>query len=126
MTQTNRHDPAAADDLFDQIVPMYLDKPQVILGKAFHNDVLKVNDKIFAMVVRGQLVVKLRADQASELIAGGDAVAFEPRKGRQMKEWIAVDPPRSCTDRHWERLVADAYGYVVTLPKATRTRSESR
>jgi predicted DNA-binding protein (MmcQ/YjbR family) len=126
MTKTNRHDPAAAEDLFDQIVPAYLGKPQVNLGKAFHNDVLKVNDKIFAMVVRGQLVVKVRADQAAALIAAGDAVAFEPRKGRKMKEWIAVDPPRSCTDRGWERLVADAYGYVAALPKATRTRSKSR
>jgi predicted DNA-binding protein (MmcQ/YjbR family) len=126
MTETSRHDPASAEDLFDQIVPAYLGKPQVHLGKAFHNDVLKVNDKIFAMVVRGQLVVKVRADQAAALRAAGDAVAFEPRKGRKMREWIAVDPPQSCTDRQWERLVADAYGYVATLPKAARARRKTR
>ena len=70
-------------------------------ARLFHNDVLKVNNKIFAMLVRGRLVVKVSADQATALIAANEAVAFEPRNGRKMKEWVTADPPRSPTDRSW-------------------------
>ena len=54
-------------------------------------------------------------------------MAFEPRDGRKMKEWVAVDPPLSSTDRRWERLVADAYDYVASLlPGAKRSERMAR
>ena len=56
-----------AEDLFDALVSVYVNKSDVHVGKAFHNDALKVNDKIFAMLVRRQLVVKVPADQAAAL-----------------------------------------------------------
>jgi hypothetical protein len=46
----------SAEDLFDALVSVYVDKSEVHLGNVFHKDVLKVNDKIFAMLVRRQLV----------------------------------------------------------------------
>lgn len=120
LSNKNRQCVPGAEDLFDDLVHVYLDRIDVSLEKVFHNDVLKVNNKIFAMVVRGQLVLKVPANQASSLIATSEAVAFEPRNGRKMKEWIAVDPSRSKTDQRWDELVAIAYGYVASLPKTAR------
>ncbi len=79
-----------AQGLFDQIAAEYLARPGVTYGRIWHNDGLKVNNKIFAMIVRDELVVKVPAGQAAQLIDAGDGVAFEPRPGRRMKEWVVV------------------------------------
>ena len=101
-----------AQGLFDQIAAEYLAKPGVTYGRIWHNDGLKVNNKIFAMIVRDQLVVKVEAGQAGQLIDAGDGVAFEPRPGRRMKEWVVVG---SAEDQLWRRLIADAFRYGTAL-----------
>jgi hypothetical protein len=96
-------------ELFDQIVAAYTREPGVTFGRAWHNEGLTVDGRIFAMVVRDGLVVKVPADQAADLIEQGRGTAFEPRPGRTMREWIVVDghdPTR------WRRLIADAHHYV--------------
>lgn len=103
--------------LFGDIAADYLRRPGVAYGRIWHNDGLKVNDKIFAMVVRDQLVVKVPAAEAAELVAAGSGTLFEPRPGRAMREWVsvaAVDPPR------WRQLVADAFAYGCALTRKRR------
>ena|SRR5947209_7840453 len=105
-----------AQNLFDALTADYHNKPGVTVGRIWHNDGLKVNDKIFAMVVRNRLVVKLPKSQASALTASGEAVPFEPRPGRPMKEWIMVDPPSDPADlSRWRQFIAEAYAYVAAL-----------
>src|SRR5260370_8276464 len=63
---------------------------------------LKVQNKIFAMLVEGKLVVKLPKHRVEALIASGAGERFDPRHdGRLMKEWITVDPEleAGCLDR---------------------------
>ena len=55
---------------------------------------LKIGGKFFAMVARGELVVKLPAARVDELEASGTGRRFEPGKGRRMKEWIGVEAGR--------------------------------
>jgi hypothetical protein len=51
---------------------------------------LKVRGKIFAMLVRGDLVFKLPVATVDRLVAGG-AKRFDPRgDGRVMKEWVVL------------------------------------
>lgn len=59
--------------LFDELADAYLQLPGVSYGRILHNQGLKVNGKIFAMVVRDQLVVKIPAARAAELVADGEA-----------------------------------------------------
>jgi hypothetical protein len=95
-------------ELFDALAGDYLARPGVTYGRIWHSDGLKVNNKIFAMVVRDELVVKVPAAQAGALCADGGGTAFEPRPGRPMKEWVVVAAP----DRgRWRDLIADAYRY---------------
>ena len=106
-----------AAELFGDIAADYLGRPGVAYGRIWHNDGLKVNDKIFAMVVRDQLVVKVPAAQAAELVAAGSGAPFEPRPGRAMREWVsvaAIDPQR------WRQLVADAFDYGTALTAKQR------
>lgn len=101
-----------ARDLFDRLAGEYLGRPGVDYGRIWHNDGLTVHTKIFAMVVRGQLVLKLPAAQAEQLRTDGAAVAFEPRPGRPMREWVCLDPPTGrAGEKRWRELIADAYAY---------------
>jgi hypothetical protein len=52
---------------------------------------LKVNGKIFAMMSsKGDFVVKLSTERVSELVRVGRGAAFDPGRGRLMKQWLVV------------------------------------
>ncbi len=53
---------------------------------------LTTRGKVFAMVVKGELVVKLPSERVSELLESGAGRPFDPGHGRIMKEWIALRP----------------------------------
>ena len=52
---------------------------------------MKVNNRIFATLSGGKLVVKLPEDRVEALIAVGAGAPFDAGKGKPMKEWLAVD-----------------------------------
>jgi hypothetical protein len=117
MTKRREPDQATAKALFDELAADHLGRPGVTIGPAMRNEGLKVDGKLYAMVVRGRLVVKLPAARAAELTEAGDAVPFEPRPGRLMREWVMVDPPASSDDGGWRRLIEDAGDYVAALAR---------
>jgi hypothetical protein len=83
---------------------------------------LKVKGKIFAMLVRGDLVLKLPAGTVDKLVRAG-AKRFDPRgDGREMKEWVvlAVDAP----DR--VRLSREALEFVSAGGAGPKSRSRIR
>jgi hypothetical protein len=61
-------------------------------GSGFGRSAVRWEDKIFAMLVRGRLVLKLPAGRVDELVGGGDGVHFDANKGTPMKEWFSLDP----------------------------------
>lgn len=75
---------------------------------------LKVGGKIFAMLVRGDLVVKLPRERVTELVDSGLGQQFDPRRdGRLMKEWVVIagdDPPWVEVAREGHAFVAGATG----------------
>jgi hypothetical protein len=78
-------------------------------SKGFGADALKVDGRIFAMLVRDRLVVKLPRRRVDELIAAGDGDRFDPGHGRLMKEWLVIGP--SAEDR-WLALATEALAFV--------------
>ena len=61
-------------------------------GSGFGRGALRYRRKIFAMFVRGQLVVKLPRPRVDELVAGGHGERFDANKGTPMREWFSLDP----------------------------------
>jgi hypothetical protein len=98
-----------ASDVFDDLAADYAGCPGVAVGRVWHHDGLKVDGKIFAMVVRERLVIKVPAPDAAALVEAGDGVAFEPRPGRKMREWVVLE---AVDAEVWRPLVAAAYRYV--------------
>jgi len=61
-------------------------------GSGFGRSALRYRRKIFAMLVRGQLVVKLPRPRVDALVAAGHGQRFDANKGTPMKEWFSLDP----------------------------------
>jgi len=78
-------------------------------GAGFGRSALRYQGKIFAMLVRGRLVVKLPARRVDALVEAGDGVHFDANKGTPMREWLSLDP-RSGQD--WLALAGEALDFA--------------
>ena len=72
---------------------------------------LKTSDRIFAMLVRGKLVVKLPRQRVDMLVVSGEGERFDPGHGRLMKEWFVCGPG---LEREWLALAREALSYVAS------------
>lgn len=77
--------------------------------QGFGSSALTVDGRIFAMLTRGRLVVKLSKDRVDALSAAGWGVRFDANKGRPMKEWLTVDPRH---EENWAMLAEQALNFV--------------
>jgi hypothetical protein len=78
--------------------------------RAFGSTSLKTDGKIFAMLVKGRLVVKLSAARVDELAADGVGRHFDPGHGRIQKEWLDVHGG----DRDaWQGLASESEAFVA-------------
>jgi hypothetical protein len=101
---------ARGEQRFAQLAAGLLAQPDVEEGTGFGSAPgLRIKGKIFAMLVKGELVVKLPRDRVDGLVASSAAAQFDPGHGRLMKEWASV-PPDSPED--WERLAGEALQFV--------------
>ena len=69
---------------------------------------LRTGGRVFAMLVDGDLVVKLPAERCRELIEAGSADAFSIGR-RRMKEWVRV---RDVEEERWLALASEAREFV--------------
>lgn len=94
---------------FAPIVAAFASDHTVSRRRMFSSEnVLSVNGKIFAMLGRGSLVVKLPKQRVDELVRAGKGKHFDPGHGRLMKEWVAVEVGAA----PWVALAEEAHGYV--------------
>jgi len=101
--------PSSADRDFEPVVRAFARDRAVTAGRMMASLGLRVKGKIFAMHVRGDLVVKLPADRVAALIAERVGVRFDPRRdGRLMKEWLVVRPGKA----DWVALSKEAHRFV--------------
>src|SRR2546430_2036761 len=78
-------------------------------GTGFGANSLRYQRKIFAMLVRDRLVVKLPKARVDALVGSGDGVRFDANKGTPMKEWLSLDPDSTLG---WLALDTEALAFV--------------
>jgi hypothetical protein len=106
----------AAEEAFRALMPAFLVQDAVTEGTGFGgNPGLRVQGRIFAMLVRDELVVKLPAARVDALEAGGSGRRFDAGKGRPMREWLSVPED---SGESWQALARDAFTYVAGRPLA--------
>ena len=109
--KTRKQEPVEVPPSFAPVVAAFSGDRQVSTeqGWGSGNVVLKVNDKIFAMLVKGKLVAKLPKARVDELVSSGAGDRFDPRgDGRLMKEWVVVGIGKA----NWIALAKEAHGFV--------------
>jgi hypothetical protein len=97
-------------DSFRDVVAHFARKRGVTVpgGSGFGKAALRIDGKIFAMLVRDEFVVKLPKERVTEIIAARGGRAFDANKGTPMKEWLVVaTPPKS-----WLGLAEEALAFV--------------
>jgi hypothetical protein len=107
---------------FEDLVSEFSDTDGVTLphgGGGFGRSGLRYGGKIFAMFVRGDLVVKLPARRVDELVAAGHGQRFDANKGTPMREWFAAYPDCPLT---WSALAREALGFARQTARTTALR----
>ena len=109
-------DELTAETRFDAIVEPFSGDPRVTRGTGFGSSPgRRVNGRIFAMLVRGELVVKLPRERVAEVVEAGTARRFDAGKGRPMRDWASISVAQAGA---WPKLVAEAYEYVSSIEPA--------
>jgi hypothetical protein len=101
------------EERFDQLITSFARRPGVTppsTSRGFGSHALKVNGKIFAMLVRGRLVVKLPRTRVTALVDAGEGAHFDANKGTPMKEWFSADPGSTLD---WEVLAGEALTFLA-------------
>jgi hypothetical protein len=97
----------SAEDRYEDLIGTLLGEPGVTppQGGGFGRTALRRQGKIFAMLVRGRLVLKLPRRRVDALVEAGDGIRFDANKGTPMKEWLSLDPESA---RTWLPLAREA------------------
>ena len=98
----------AIDARFRSVLDAFTDEPRVTSGRMMASLGLRVDGRIFAMPVRGELVTKLPRERVDELVRAGAGRQFDPGHGRLMKEWFVLESPRV----RWLDLAREAFQFV--------------
>ena len=99
----------AASDAFAAVAADLLREPGVEEGTGFGKmPGLRVGGKIFAMLVRDELVVKLPPERTRAVIDAGSARSFKIGH-RHMREWVSVD---HAGPHDWPALAREALSFV--------------
>jgi hypothetical protein len=102
----------APEDRYDDLIDALVGTPGVTPprgGSGFGRNSLRFHGKIFAMLVRGRLVVKIPASRVGALVAEGHGTHFDANKGTPMKEWFSLDPE---SDLEWLPLAREALDFA--------------
>jgi hypothetical protein len=112
-------DGASPETLFDAVVERYSSDPRVTGGTGFGSSPgRRVDGRIFAMLVRGELVVKLPRQRVDELVESGAATWFDAGKARPLREWAVIAPVHAGI---WPDIVGEAYDFVGSIGRTRRT-----
>lgn len=81
VTKTTGSAAAETDPKFAPIVRAFAGDKKVSLGRMFGSVGLRINDKVFAMLVRRRFVTKLPKERVADLVATAGAELFDPGHG---------------------------------------------
>lgn len=91
-------------------------------ASGFGRSAVRFNGKIFVMLVRGRLTLKLPEHRVAELVLTGHGEPFDANKGKPMREWICLRPDSALA---WPELAAEALDFARSATGVENRRSRS-
>lgn len=115
MTSTVSSRSISPEDRYSAIVQALGKLPGVSLStkKGFGFSGLMIGGKLFAILRKEELLLKLPGPRVEALIASGDGTRFDPGHGRPMKEWVTVKP---ASVEDWLALAREAMIFSGSKP----------
>jgi TfoX/Sxy family transcriptional regulator of competence genes len=98
------------EELFEAIAAKLLNDDAISRKKMFGSTGLSIGGKVFALLVKGKLVVKLPRQRVEALVLAEIGQPFDPGHGRLMKEWVAIEP---AAGGEWLNLAQEARDFVA-------------
>lgn len=104
------------EERYARIVEALVNNPDVTRSsdlprsQRFGSSELRVKNRIFAILVKGKLVVKLPKPRVDALIAAGEGERFDPGHGRLVKEWVSI----TSSKLEWLPLAQEAMEYTAS------------
>ena len=99
-----------AEEVWSKVKEQFLKLPEV----QKQGESLKIKRKMFAMLSKGNYVVKLPKERVSELLSSGEGLPYDPGNGKIMKEWVII--PIEHSDK-WINYASEAKEFAKTLAK---------
>lgn len=100
----------ATDRRFESVIETLGKEAGITQTRMFGSTGLKVHDKVFSMLFKGRLVVKLPKERADAIVAYGEGEYFDPGHGRKSKQWVAIGPGSKA---EWLHLAEEARDFVA-------------
>jgi hypothetical protein len=103
---------SSPQEFYDDVIAWFRADAEVEQARMFGASGLSVGRKTFAMLHRGELVVKLDPSRCKGLVEADVAKFFDPGHGRLMKAWVSIGIGQA---KLWTSLAAEARAYVAAL-----------
>jgi TfoX/Sxy family transcriptional regulator of competence genes len=99
------------EERYAEIVAALAGLPNVSqsMQKGFGASGLTIDGKLFAILRKDELLLKLPKPRVEALITAGDGRPFDRGQGRPMKEWLTVKPTAT---QDWLALAREAMQFV--------------
>lgn len=101
----------SAEQLYSLIADELGKDAAVSQSKMFGSQGFKIAGKVFAVLVKGKLVLKLPKETVGQFIATEKGEHFDPGHGKIMKEWVALKP---ISPDEWLALAKHAKDFVLS------------
>jgi hypothetical protein len=121
-TEVDRAEPAprTPEERYADLVDDLVGEPGVTppeRGSGFGRSAVRFNGKIFVMLVRGRLVLKLPEQRVAELTLAGEGDPFDANKGKPMREWLSLRPGSQLA---WLPLAREALDFAAAASVENR------
>jgi TfoX/Sxy family transcriptional regulator of competence genes len=105
-------EPSAAERRFESVIKALIGERGITQSRMFGSTGLTIHGKVFVILYKGRLVLKLPKDHVETLVQAGQGDYFDPGHGRISKGWVSIKPEAQAD---WLSLSQEAKAFVASV-----------